>query len=1006
MTPICRAFLLCLTSFSVFCQTPTTTTITSPLTSAPLGAPVTLTATVQPATTGFVTFTDNFTILGRVPVLSGVASLQTRMPIPGLRKLRATFSATATHSASTGKRQILVATAPTIYGRVSSLPVNPDWITDLTNDSIPDLIQLLYNPNRIAVYRGVGDGSFLPAVISNVSLVLLESYADLDGDGKTDLPFAGGYYRGLGNGAFESTLTPSANAIAAPAIDANADGLADLVGTSEAVGRIMRGNGAGQFDPLFTNQSAVFPMDLNGDSMADLLSAIAQCSRTICTYNLSVYKFTGPSWTQAVLPSSSSPSSIYDRVEINGDGFDDLAASPFNVLINDGTGFFSAVPGIIPDGAFYDWNGDGKADMITLSPGLTVRLGKGDGTFEAAAPIAGSNGFRGKIAELNGDGRPDLVGEFCGSAAVCQPVAIFGIAPGTIMPTASLVSPSSGTLSAVAPVNFVFNLQQGSSPVQKLRFDIGSCSFIVDIQANSITLGGNTLALPSTNSITYPASGAGYTCRVFGTGASITPTSITLPLTANFSAGAAYVQLTDASATWAATSVGTFLVNVPAVNSVTPSSASGSPVIFHIVASAPSGGNLVFLVNDKIDGSNACMISVSQSEMTIGLMNDAGSQFLYQPFGSTTQLSNSQCSVTPSATAVQFGGLLTFDIPITFKPAFTGNKLTYTQISLAGQVDAPFLQQGTWTSFAATPLPSVVSLLPTSGAGSAATFTSTYSHTGGANQLYLMYLLLLPTPNIAQYTAAGSCLVEYNRISNGVRLINDVGDNWLGPLPGVPVSPVAQPLANSRCQVNVAGVVVAQSGNNITVSVPIVNLSIAGVLGTFLQAQDVHGIWTGMTQFGNWVLPPIPSKPGPSIDNVGPPTGTGSSATFTMTVSHAAGINHLALSSLLIADKIVTSTACQIVFFPPNSFNLINDNGTQLAGSNLTPGSNATLSNSRCSTTGIGASITSTANTRTLSVPVTFAASQSGLRSVYGIAFDDTDLLTHWVQGGIFNITH
>ena len=41
---------------------------------------------------------------------------------------------------------------------------------------------------------------------------------------------------------------------------------------------------------------------------------------------------------------------------------------------------------------------------------------------------------------------------------------------------------------------------------------------------------------------------------------------------------------------------------------------------------------------------------------------------------------------------------------------------------------------------------------------------------GGATQHYLGYMLFLPTPNVVNFTATGSCLVEYNRISNGMRL--------------------------------------------------------------------------------------------------------------------------------------------------------------------------------------------------------------------------------------------
>jgi hypothetical protein len=65
-----------------------------------------------------------------------------------------------------------------------------------------------------------------------------------------------------------------------------------------------------------------------------------------------------------------------------------------------------------------DVNGDGKPDLITanrgslLNPGTTVSvlLGNGDGTFQAATNFAaGLDPVSVAVADLNGDGRPDLV---------------------------------------------------------------------------------------------------------------------------------------------------------------------------------------------------------------------------------------------------------------------------------------------------------------------------------------------------------------------------------------------------------------------------------------------------------------------------------------------------------------------------------------------------------------------------------------------------------------------
>ena len=102
--------------------------------------------------------------------------------------------------------------------------------------------------------------------------------------------------------------------------------------------------------------------------------------------------------------------------------------------------------------------------------------------------------------------------------------------------------------------------------------------------------------------------------------------------------------------------------------------------------------------------------------------------------------------------------------------------------------------------------PSVISVAPLNGSGTSATFTSVYRHAGGVTKTTWATCSILPTPNIVWFTAKGSCLMEYNRISNGMRLIDDAGTGWLGGQSGVPVGPGGTTLGNSHCSVNTAAV--------------------------------------------------------------------------------------------------------------------------------------------------------------------------------------------------------
>jgi uncharacterized repeat protein (TIGR02543 family) len=303
----------------------------------------------------------------------------------------------------------------------------------------------------------------------------------------------------------------------------------------------------------------------------------------------------------------------------------------------------------------------------------------------------------------------------------------------------------------------------------------------------------------------------------------------------------------------------------------------------------------------------------------------------------------------------------------------------------------------------------VESMSPLVGAGPSGTFTATFSHGGGSSELYLGYMLFLPTSNVVQYTAKGSCLIEYNRISNGMRLIDDPGTGWLGPISGVPLSPVAGTLSNSQCSVNLSTAKAVISTDKMTVTVAVTFRNGASpVMATFLQGVDVKDNWTGMTQFGNWVYSGGKSRPGPGILGVAASTTEGTYAVYSVTANHTIGAAWLSMIHVLVSDRIVGGTPCQAVYFPlGNTLDLINDTGTALVSGavGVAPGTPGTLANSRCSiNTGL-ASRSVTDKNVTVTIPMNFqAATFGGMRNVYVNAFDIAGQLSHWVQASTLNV--
>jgi hypothetical protein len=123
--------------------------------------------------------------------------------------------------------------------------------------------------------------------------------------------------------------------------------------------------------------------------------------------------------------------------DVNGDGKPDLVVAnqaqdvlnhgSVGILLGNGDGTFHAVLNYDSGDdnttavAIADVNGDGKPDLLVSNVGTTagstvgVLLGNGDGTFQAAVTYAsgGNYAFSVAVADVNGDGKPDLVVANC-----------------------------------------------------------------------------------------------------------------------------------------------------------------------------------------------------------------------------------------------------------------------------------------------------------------------------------------------------------------------------------------------------------------------------------------------------------------------------------------------------------------------------------------------------------------------------------------------------------------
>ena len=285
--------------------------------------------------------------------------------------------------------------------------------------------------------------------------------------------------------------SPDAVAIA----DVNGDGIPDLLvanqeqfGTESSVG-VLLGNGDGTYQPAATYDAGgitaygIAVADVNADGHPDLLVADGCTSAGFCSPDgvLAVLLGNGDGTFQSPHSYDTGGSDAYRSslavADVNGDGKLDVVIAhgcggttcdtgSVSVLLGDSTGTFGPATTYDSGGngasfvAIADMNGDSKLDLVAVNwcsalcgtgtpieGSVGVLLGNGDGTFQAVVSYpSGGNGTRSlALADLNGDGKIDVLTASCGPEA-CGP----GFAGGN---ATVLLGSGNGTLQAAVAYN-------------------------------------------------------------------------------------------------------------------------------------------------------------------------------------------------------------------------------------------------------------------------------------------------------------------------------------------------------------------------------------------------------------------------------------------------------------------------------------------------------------------------------------------------------------------------
>jgi hypothetical protein len=277
-------------------------------------------------------------------------------------------------------------------------------VVDMNGDGIPDLVVAnggtpASQGNTLSVLLGNGNGTFQAQ--QNFAAGTLPYYiavSDVNGDGRPDLVITnGGIFAAAGNTV--TVLLNNGNRI---------------------------GNGTFQAQQTFGTGFQPYSIavsDVNGDGRPDLVVANEGSS----SVGVLLGNGNGTFQTEQTFATGENPRFVA-VADLNGDNRPDLVVTnngvngslgdTVSVLLGNGNGSFQPqqtfATGTVPKAvAVADLNGDGKPDLVVVndvSDSVSVLLGNGNGTFQAQQTFAvGSYPQSLAVADLNGDGRLDLV---------------------------------------------------------------------------------------------------------------------------------------------------------------------------------------------------------------------------------------------------------------------------------------------------------------------------------------------------------------------------------------------------------------------------------------------------------------------------------------------------------------------------------------------------------------------------------------------------------------------
>jgi len=302
-------------------------------------------------------------------------------------------------------------------------------------------------------------------------------------------------------------------------------------------------------------------------------------------------------------------------------------------------------------------------------------------------------------------------------------------------------------------------------------------------------------------------------------------------------------SLTGATTGFLAKGTWTVGATVDAV-SITPNSGTGVAKTFTALFTDSLGATADLkraMVRFGASTVNACVVDYNAITATVRLFDDTGVAGAPTPLGAGA-LSNSQCTLDLSqSSAAPSGTNLTLTLRLIFKAPLLGTQPIFMKAMSNFTTTTGWVSKGTWDVNATV---QAISVTPNTGNVATQSFVLAYSDSEGV-------VADLKVARVRFSGGSGPCVIDYNAMTNQVRMQNDLGE-W-GNFKNFGVGAINN---NSQCSLNLATSSAAPSGNDLTLTLVITfKPAFAGPKNIDMRANSNVGSTTGFVNRGTWTVP-------------------------------------------------------------------------------------------------------------------------------------------------------